>query len=391
MTAAVQPTRGTRPRNRRSLILDAASALFATRGYEHVNMSDVAAAVAVGPSALYRHFAKKEALLAEVVNRTAIRLGETLTAMTDPEQLAEAITTYSLDHREAGMLWEREARHLSPDAYAVARGQLRTVSDQLTSLLAQQFPGFDSAQYRLAAAVTVALAQSVSFHGVHVPRPAFDHVLTAMIDRATQVALHADLTPAGSGGPSGLTPRSRTTQITVAALRLFSTHTYASVSLEDIAAEVGIAPSGLYNHFSSKADILATAQRRANGYLQTRLADILAGHDEPHDALVAAVRDYAEFAYQHPHNTHTLITDQRNLAPEDRSQFVRDQRDYQAEWAHLVGQLHPEMSAGEALVAVQTSTVGLAFLALNPQLRRGRNGANILSSIALAGLGLDAA
>ena len=65
--SVVQPARGTRPSNRRQLIIDAATDLFCRRGYANVAMGDVAEAVAIGPSALYRHFRGKQDLLATVV------------------------------------------------------------------------------------------------------------------------------------------------------------------------------------------------------------------------------------------------------------------------------------------------------------------------------------
>ena len=54
---ASPPPRGTRPRNRRDLLRASATDLFASRGYANVSMSEVAAAVNVGPSAVYRHYA----------------------------------------------------------------------------------------------------------------------------------------------------------------------------------------------------------------------------------------------------------------------------------------------------------------------------------------------
>ena len=63
------PPRGTRPRNRRRLIVAAAAELFASRGYAQVSMADVADAVAVRPSALYRHFRGKDDLLVRQIEQ----------------------------------------------------------------------------------------------------------------------------------------------------------------------------------------------------------------------------------------------------------------------------------------------------------------------------------
>jgi len=79
VTVVQRPTRGTRPANRRGLILAAVTELFAERGYEHDSTGDVAEAVAVGPSALYRHVSGKEQLLADVIADVADRFIELLT------------------------------------------------------------------------------------------------------------------------------------------------------------------------------------------------------------------------------------------------------------------------------------------------------------------------
>jgi len=71
VTSVLPPARRTRPPNRRELILAAATELFAARGYEYAGMSEIAEQVAVQPSALYRHFAGKEQLLAEILSQGA--------------------------------------------------------------------------------------------------------------------------------------------------------------------------------------------------------------------------------------------------------------------------------------------------------------------------------
>ncbi|MEV0847449.1 helix-turn-helix domain-containing protein [Streptomyces sp. NPDC049954] len=50
------PPAGTRPAKRRLLIIEAATRLFSEVGYAGVSMADIARAVNVQPSSLYRHF-----------------------------------------------------------------------------------------------------------------------------------------------------------------------------------------------------------------------------------------------------------------------------------------------------------------------------------------------
>src|SRR3954467_13724006 len=63
----------TRP-SRREQILRAAAQLFAERGSRSVGVDDVGAAVGVTGPAIYRHFASKDAMLAEMLLRISKRL-----------------------------------------------------------------------------------------------------------------------------------------------------------------------------------------------------------------------------------------------------------------------------------------------------------------------------
>ena len=90
-----RPPLRTRPRNRRQLILAAAADLFAQKGYSSVAMADIAAAVAVRPSALYRHYRGKEELLYTVVH-DALASVESSIDRTDLRSIASVL----LDHRE---------------------------------------------------------------------------------------------------------------------------------------------------------------------------------------------------------------------------------------------------------------------------------------------------
>jgi AcrR family transcriptional regulator len=76
MTAPV--TSGRKPRgqgaSRRGEILDAAKHLFAADGVSHVTMRRIGAAVGVSPTALYMHFADKDAILSAIAQDTFTEL-----------------------------------------------------------------------------------------------------------------------------------------------------------------------------------------------------------------------------------------------------------------------------------------------------------------------------
>ncbi|WP_163750858.1 TetR/AcrR family transcriptional regulator [Mycobacterium paraseoulense] len=94
------------------MIIDAAATLFSDQGYGNVSMSDVADAVAVGASALYRHFPSKQALLATVIEDALGTLDQALKGADASADLAAVLARLVQDHRTVGVLWRREGRHL---------------------------------------------------------------------------------------------------------------------------------------------------------------------------------------------------------------------------------------------------------------------------------------
>ncbi|WP_444545562.1 TetR/AcrR family transcriptional regulator [Streptomyces lavendofoliae] len=71
----------------RERLLDAASALFAERGYERATVRDIAARARVNQALLFRHFGSKRALFGEVVSRD----GTEQLRSTAPERLVETV------------------------------------------------------------------------------------------------------------------------------------------------------------------------------------------------------------------------------------------------------------------------------------------------------------
>ena len=71
--------------SRRGEILDAAKHLFAEQGVMHVTMRRIGAAVGVSPTALYMHFADKDALLAAIAQDTFAELIDRIEQSRQPE------------------------------------------------------------------------------------------------------------------------------------------------------------------------------------------------------------------------------------------------------------------------------------------------------------------
>ncbi len=382
-----RPARGKRVANRRELIVAAAAELIAERGFENVSMGDIASAVAVGPSALYRHFAGKDEVLVAVISGLIERLrGIVEETTTQPLGLIERIAAFALEERSAGILWQREARHLTAAAYAPLRAEMRRSRVRIAEVFRQDRNLTDPDAGALAVAVLGVLF-SPSFHHIDLPRPTFDRLLVRMAARMFEVDMRSS--PAPQVRPRGGLPRvARREQILGIALRLFAERTFASVGLEEIAASAGLAVSSVYNHFPAKVDLLSAALLRGNGYLQLTLEQVLRAAPDERLALVALVDVYSSFAVDQPAIVDVLITEIRSLPAVEAAALVAAQRDYVAEWVHLYRAVHPEADRAEAAVIVHAALMLINDLARTADVRNREDAYELLSGLAQAVLGL---
>lgn len=103
------PTVSLRERNRvdnRAATIDAAFALFAAHGFDHVTVADICAAAGIGQRTFFRYFATKDDVLTEPAREMAERVAAAIASapqdMPEPTVLRHALTeiaAYALDHR----------------------------------------------------------------------------------------------------------------------------------------------------------------------------------------------------------------------------------------------------------------------------------------------------
>lgn len=79
--------------------------------------------------------------------------------------------------------------------------------------------------------------------------------------------------------------------IIIAALRLFVTRGYKSVSLIDVAAEVGITKGGIYHYFSSKDELLQVAMHYLLERLERKYTEILSDKYSIKEVLNALIAE----------------------------------------------------------------------------------------------------
>jgi len=150
--------------------------------------------------------------------------------------------------------------------------------------------------------------------------------------------------PAGGRGD-------RREQILRAAIPLFHRDGYPDVSMGAIAAAVGLTPSGLYRHYTGKADILAAACLEAADVLRVTVARELAGAGDG-DALPALARAYVGYSFEHTALTLAAAEAQVASLQPLLPTLLAAQRDHVGVWESHLRAARPELDAVDARVLV---------------------------------------
>lgn len=354
-------TRPTRPRNRRVLITAAACDLFYRHGYSRVGMSDIAEAVGIGPSALYRHFSGKQQLLTRVVLDQLEPFVETLVDVEpgDLDPVVYKLAAVALDTRQLGVLWQRESRYLPDAERAELRKRLRAVATQLARLARAYRPELTDEDARFRAWCLFSALTSPSYHQVELPRGQFEELLRNMVVAIAEqppLAFHHD----GAEPQPPLLQRraSRRGLLLSEATRLFAERGYAEVTTEDIGAAVGIAGPSVYKHFGSKHELLNTVITRGSSWLEVELERTLARTSSAEGALDELLRSYVTFALEYRGFIDLLVGEVAHLPDWERHRARQTQSEYVAEWVALLCELRPELEHPVARVLVQAALTG---------------------------------
>ncbi|HWN34470.1 MAG TPA: TetR/AcrR family transcriptional regulator [Pseudonocardia sp.] len=348
-----------RPRDRKAQIVAAAARLFWERGYSQVGMADIAGAVGIGASALYRHFRGKGDLLAAVLTESLTELERVLAESTDLAGQLRGTAGVVLAHREYAALWERAPGQLPARELDELAARHRAALDRLTATVTGALAGrgiTGPAEVALRTRAVSSVLQSPSQHRTQLDP---DHFV-ALLHRAASAVLTAPLPESGAltgpGAPKDpQLPASRREALLAAASTLFAERGYPAVSLDDIGAAIGIAGPSVYNHFPSKADVLLSVLHRGNEALWFALHQALAAAEGPADALGRLLDSYVAIMAGNPEIITVLLNEAASLPGEQRADFRRTQRDYVAEWVALLRRSRAELSEPAARVLVHTA------------------------------------
>ena len=342
------PAAAVRPRNRKQLIVEAASRAFHDRGYHAASMEDIAAAVGITAAALYRHFPHKYALFARCTTVMADRLAESLDALPEDAGLADLLdgaAAVTLAHRDTGGTYRWEARYLEPDDRRRLRATFTRVVDRVTAAVEAEGEGPEP---RLRATAALGAVGSATMHRTAIaPRRGRDLLVGCAVGVAA-----ADLTVVGRGPavelPAAPVARTRRAEILAAAVPLFEEQGFAAVTMGRIAESVGLATSALYRHYPGKVDILAAACLQAAALLGQAAEQAMRDASDPQAALAALARTYAAYSFEQQALTSVAQGEVVGLPPHLQRPVVAAQRDHVALWEEQLLLARPELDRTRA-------------------------------------------
>lgn len=354
MTPAETSTR--RPANRRALLLDAASRLFARRGFHGVSVADIGEAVGVTAPALYRHFANKDAILVSIVLDTADRLDALIDKHRDAESplagCVRALTTAVLDRPDQVVTYLRE-RHRLEGADAVEQTQReRHFTEVFGRMVAAACAGLhpDAAAVRTIGAVGV--LRGFAERSPAMPRPAAD----AFIAEAILTMLTSE--PVSTATPrqrdrGGWAPLpSRREEILRVALGLFRTRGFGGVGMGEIGDHAGVGASNVHRYFDAKEDILVDLYDRVGSQVHVRIDDAIAGAVDAPDALDRMIRAYCQVAFDAA-DLVVVVTQSRGALPAgERPRLRRRDRRIMDLWRAVVAEVRHDLRPNEVATIV---------------------------------------
>ena len=372
---AAPPRRGTRPSNRRDLILGAARELFHQRGFDHIGVGDIAEAVAIGPSALYRHFSSKQQLLSDVLEREHLLMLQALDAadLADRKTFARSMGRLSAEFRGGSLLIQRESRHLPKESRDEVRARSREVGRRFGTIVRHFRSDLTDDGVDLLAWAVIAVIGSPSVHRLELPRAEFEALIARLTVAVLEAPVPAELTAVRERSGTGeIRPRSRRENLLNEAVHLFAERGYANVAVEDIGARLGIAGPSVYNHVPSKLDLLRIPMTRGIATLMMTLAEAFDAAADEREILRRLIRSYVGFAVAHPDLLQLLFSEVRHLPDDLEDRFRRAQLEYLQEWGDLLVATKPGLDLVSARFTVQAAVTTVNDLVRVRHLRDAR-------------------
>jgi AcrR family transcriptional regulator len=176
---------------RREQLLDTAAHLFAARGFHGVSVHDIGAACGVTGPAIYRHFAGKDAMLAQMLVEISERLVAEAARRTDglaePLEVLRALIGWHIDfalgHPALIVVQAREWANLQPEARDSVRALQLTYIDRWVETVRTLRPELDPGAARAAVQAVFGLLNSTP-HSARISESRMRELLARMAESA---------------------------------------------------------------------------------------------------------------------------------------------------------------------------------------------------------------
>ncbi|MFG2179351.1 TetR/AcrR family transcriptional regulator [Streptomyces abikoensis] len=197
--AVSTPRQAPAPLSRREQILREAARLFAERGFHGVGVDEIGAAVGISGPGLYRHFAGKDAMLAELLVGISGRLltggrrrvAEAAEAGAAPAEVLDSLIDghidFALDDRALIILHDRELGQLRDSDRKLVRSLQRQYVELWVDVVRRLHPGTLEVEVRAAVHAVFGLLNSTP----HLGRPGALPARAAMAALLRRLALGA--------------------------------------------------------------------------------------------------------------------------------------------------------------------------------------------------------
>ncbi|GAA4687510.1 SACE_7040 family transcriptional regulator [Nocardioides nanhaiensis] len=190
MSTREAPVVGSEPSRREQLLATAAD-LFAARGFHGVSVAELGRACGISGPALYKHFASKDAMLAEIlvsVSRELLTVGrERVEEAPDAAAALRALVAwhveFALTRRATIVLQDRDWSALPDDAREEVRRLQRSYVDTWADQLRRLDGDLAPATARATAHAVFGLINSTP-HSARLPGPEMRALLRGMAERA---------------------------------------------------------------------------------------------------------------------------------------------------------------------------------------------------------------
>ena len=131
------------------------------------------------------------------------------------------------------------------------------------------------------------------------------------------------------------TALTRKQEICITAARLFKQKGYSAVTMRDLAAEVGIKAASLYNHISSKEEILNEVILNIARDFTKGVEGIRFRESEIQEKLAQVIAQHVNLTADHPYGMAALNNDWMHLG-EGRDEYLKLREAYEQHFREII-------------------------------------------------------